>query len=71
MQGEAHAGRATGETGDAHYVLRVRHRNNGAVQADAGQTGAVPIVFPKATGQASFGSRSYGSAVLKSKSPRN
>ena len=48
MQGEACARGSASSLGDAIDVLRVRSGNHGAVQAHAGPSGVVPVVFSEA-----------------------
>jgi len=45
VQGEAQLERRAGAGGDAHYVLGMRRRDDGSIQADAGQASVVPQLF--------------------------
>ncbi len=51
MQGEAQQRNGACAFGDADNVLRVRRVDNGAVQTNPGQTGALPFLLPETTGQ--------------------
>ncbi len=51
VQSQARQWQRTGAYGNTNHLFRVRRRDNGSVQAYAGQTCAVPFVFSETTGR--------------------